>query len=135
MKVFQNLGKFKGDSTFSTWIYRIAYNTAISATRKKKCEFLAIEETVLSNVSEEKVTEAMGRTSSSEQVDRLEKALLQLPPDERTIILLYYIEQKNVEEISTIAGLTTSNVKTKLHRIRKKLFVLLNEKEREKYEY
>ena len=53
MKVFKNLASFKGDCSFSTWIYRIAYNTAISSVRKKRYEFLAIEETTLENVSEE----------------------------------------------------------------------------------
>ncbi len=134
MKVFRNLGKFKGESSFSTWIYRIAYNTAISATRKKKYEFLAVEETQLTNISEEEVELAMGRCSSSGQIERLEKALLLLPPDERAIILLFHIEQKTIEDITTITGLSYSNVKTRLHRIRKKLFVLLNEKEREEYE-
>ena len=47
MKVFKNLASFKGDCSFSTWIYRIAYNTAISSVRKKRYEFLAIEETTL----------------------------------------------------------------------------------------
>ena len=57
MKVFKNLASFKGDCSFSTWIYRIAYNTAISSVRKKRYEFLAIEETTLENVSEEEVTD------------------------------------------------------------------------------
>lgn len=49
IKVFRNLSSFKGDCSFSTWIYRIAYNTAISEVRKKKYEFLAIEETQIEN--------------------------------------------------------------------------------------
>ncbi|MBC8602900.1 sigma-70 family RNA polymerase sigma factor [Parabacteroides acidifaciens] len=81
MKVFKHLSSFKGECSFSTWIYRIAYNTAISETRKKKHEFLAIEDTIINNVSE--------------------------------------------EEVATITGFTPSNVKVKLHRIRKKLFVVL----------
>lgn len=55
MKVFKNLASFKGDCSFSTWIYRIAYNTAISSVRKKRYEFLPIEETTLENVSEEEL--------------------------------------------------------------------------------
>lgn len=134
MKVFRNLDKFKGDSSFSTWVYRIAYNTAISATRKKKYEFLALEETWIQHVSEEEVAELMGRAGSSEQINRLEKALLQLSPEERALILLFYMEQKTVEEIMKITDLSLSNVKTRLHRTRKKLFVLLKEMERTAYE-
>jgi len=129
MKVFRHLSSFKGDSSFSTWIYRIAYNTAISETRKRKQEFLAIEEAQISNVSEEEVADALGHLDNSEQVAQLEAALRLLPEDDRFIILLYYMQEKTVEEVAGITGLTVSNVKTKLHRIRKKLFVLLNKTE------
>ena len=116
MKVFKHL---------STWIYRIAYNTAISETRKKRHEFLAIEESVINNVSEQEVAEALDRTDSSDQIQMLDAALAQLPPDERAIILLFYMKEKTIDEVATITGLTASNIKVKLHRIRKKLFFVL----------
>mgnify|MGYP000834324331 FL=1 len=122
MKVFKHLSSFKGECSFSTWIYRIAYNTAISETRKKRHEFLAIEESVINNVSEQEVAEALDRTDSSDQIQMLDAALAQLPPDERAIILLFYMKEKTIDEVATITGLTASNIKVKLHRIRKKLF-------------
>ena len=125
MKVFKNLASFKGDCSFSTWIYRIAYNTAISSVRKKRYEFLPIEETTLENVSEEEVTNLFGQTESTEQVQRLEVALEQLLPDERALILLFYWKEKTIEELVSITGLTASNIKVKLHRIRKKLFAAI----------
>lgn len=125
IKVFQKLSTFKGECSFSTWIYRIAYNTAISETRKKKYEYLPIEESIINNVSEEEVTDMLGQTDNHQQIQMLDKALTLLPTDERALILLYYMEEKTIEEVSTISGLTESNVKTKLFRIRKKLFVLL----------
>lgn len=129
MKAFRHLSAFKGDCSFSTWVYRIAYNTAISHTRKRKHKLLAIDETVLANVSEEEIAEALGCTDSSEQVGRLEAALGLLPPDERAIILLFYMEEKSINDLTSITGLTVANVKTKLHRIRKKLFVLIKSME------
>lgn len=125
MKVFKHLSSFKGECRFSTWIYRIAYNTAISETRKKRHEFLSIEESLINNVSEEEVAASLGRSDNSEQLDRLDAALGQLPPDERAIILLFYMKEKTIDEVADISGLTPANVKVKLHRIRKKLFVLL----------
>lgn len=125
VKVYRNLASFKGDSSFSTWIYRIAYNTAISETRKKKHEFLAIEEAIINNVSEEEVAKALGQTDTSGQLAKLDAALALLPPDERALILLFYMKEKTVEEVAEITGLSASNVKVKLHRIRKKLFVIL----------
>lgn len=118
MKVFKHLSSFKGECSFSTWIYRIAYNTAISETRKKRHEFLAIEESVINNVSEQEVAEALDRTDSSDQIQMLDAALAQLPPDERAIILLFYMKEKTIDEVATITGLTASNIKVKLHRIR-----------------
>ena len=113
MKVFKHLSSFKGECSFSTWIYRIAYNTAISETRKKRHEFLAIEESVINNVSEQEVAEALDRTDSSDQIQMLDAALL------------FYMKEKTIDEVATITGLTASNIKVKLHRIRKKLFFVL----------
>lgn len=129
IKVFRTLAAFKGDCSFSTWIYKIAYNIAISATRKKKQEFLFIEEDMLANVSEQAVADALGRTSNEEQLAMLDKAMEKLLPDERGLILLFYQKEKTIEEIASISGLSESNVKTKLHRIRRKLFVLLKKME------
>lgn len=125
VKVYRKLSSFKGECSFSTWIYRIAYNTAISATRRKKHEFLAIEEAAMDNVSEEEVAETLGRTGNAERMERLDDALAQLTPEERAVILLFYMKAKTVDEVAEITGLTPSNVKVKLHRIRKKLFVIL----------
>lgn len=131
LKVFRNLSSFRGKSSFSTWLYRIAYNTAISETRKKRQEFLAIDETQFSNISEEEVNIRLGHTDNSEQIVLLEKALDKLSPDDRFVILLFYMEDKSVEEVAVITGLTVSNVKTKLHRIRKRLYVLLMDRKEE----
>ncbi|MDR2496138.1 MAG: sigma-70 family RNA polymerase sigma factor [Tannerellaceae bacterium] len=129
MKAFRHLDSFKGESSFSTWLYRIAYNTAISETRKKKREYLAIEEAQIENVSEEQIAAAMGISDEQEQIRRLELAMEQLPPNDKALILLFYMEDKSVEEIAQISGLSQSNVKTRMHRIRKKLYVILNEME------
>lgn len=125
LKVFRHLSSFKADCSFSTWIYRIAYNTAISELRRKKQEFVAIDESQINNVSEEEVSNLLGSTSATEQLDKLEAALAQLPPDERALIMLFYMKEKSVDELTVITGLGASNVKVKLHRIRKKLFVLI----------
>lgn len=125
LKIFKSLSGFKGDSSFSTWLYRIAYNTAVSATRKKKQEFLAIEERLIDNATEADLVDIYGLDDNEERFRKLEEALMLLPPDERGLILLFYIEGKAIEEIAGISGLSMTNVKTKLHRIRKKLYLIL----------
>jgi RNA polymerase sigma-70 factor (ECF subfamily) len=132
LKAYRSLSSFQGNSRFSTWLYRIACNTAVSATRKARHEWPAIEESLIGNVAEEDVSEALAQASKEEQLTRLEAALAQLPPDERALILLFYMQAKTVEEIAAVTGLTASNVKTRLHRIRKKMFVLMNIMEQNK---
>lgn len=129
IKVFKHLSSFNETCSFSTWLYRITYNVAISATRKRKHEFLSIDDALIHNISEREVEELLGRTDEAKWVQMLEEALGLLPAEERALILLFYTEEKTVEEITLISGLTKSNVKTKLFRIRKKLFVLLKEME------
>lgn len=129
MKVYKNISSFKGSSSFSTWIYRIAYNTAISATRRRKMEYLAIEESQLNNVSEEALNDSMACLDHSERIVRLEHALELLLPNERAMILLFYMQEKTIDDMTQITGLSNSNVKTKLHRIRKKIVILLQEME------
>ena len=128
MKIYRNLDSFKGESNFSTWIYRIAYNTAISETRKKKYELLSFDDTVINNITESDVANAFGHVDKTEQIESLEKALKDLSPDERALILFFYMKDKSIDEISDITGFSVSNVKTKLHRIRKKLYILMTNK-------
>ncbi|MDR1675780.1 MAG: RNA polymerase sigma factor [Tannerella sp.] len=125
LKAYRSLASFQGNSRFSTWLYRIAYNTAISATRKKKYEWLALEDCLPEQLAEEDASNVPEQESDDEQLERLEEAMKRLSPDERALILLFYRQEKSIEEIAAITGLTVSNVKTRLHRIRKKLFVLM----------
>jgi len=125
LKAFRSLSSFQGNSLFSTWLYRIAYNVAVSATRKKKYEWLAIEDSMLENVSVDEISDEIEQLEKEEQLSRLEQAVEQLLPDERALISLFYLQGKKVEKIVTITGLSTSNVKTKLHRVRKKMLLLM----------
>jgi RNA polymerase sigma-70 factor (ECF subfamily) len=125
LKAYRSLASFQGNSRFSTWLYRIAYNVAISATRKKKYEWRAMEDNMLEQVAEGDANDIPEQESDDERLEWLEAALKQLSPDDRALILLFYRQEKSVEEIVAITGLTVSNVKTRLHRIRKKLFALM----------
>ena len=125
VKAFGSLARFRGDCSFSTWIYRIAYNLAISATRKKSEDFLSIDESVLSEVPDEQDETFLGDSDVEQRIMYLNRALERLSPDERAMILLFYKDNKTMEEIAVISGLTETNVKTKICRIRKKLYILI----------
>lgn len=126
MKVFSSLQRYKGNCEFSTWIYRIAYNTAISHMRKQRREISYIEESLYTNVSEEEVEQLLNRTDNSEQIERLEQAINGLEAEEKALLTLFYTDMRSISEIAEISGLTPTNVKTKLYRIRKKLYIILS---------
>ena len=128
LKAFQQLSSFKAESSFSTWIYRIATNLAISAVRKKRNDVLRLEDSVFANLSDTQVDEAL-EDESEEQMERLQQAMNQLEADERALITLYYLEEKPLAEVAFILGMTEGNAKVKLHRIRKKLYVLIKNQE------
>lgn len=128
LKAFQQLSSFKAESSFSTWIYRIATNLAISAVRKKRNDVLRLDDSVFANLSDIQVDEAL-EDDSEEQMERLQQAMNQLEADERALITLYYLEEKPLAEVAFILGITEGNAKVKLHRIRKKLYVLIKNQE------
>jgi RNA polymerase sigma-70 factor (ECF subfamily) len=129
LKAFRKLDTFKGDCSFSTWLFRIAYNTAVSATRKSKIVFPLIDETVLARVADEEADAVFEEDENEELLQKLEIALGQLNLEDRALITLYYTENKPVAEIAAIMELTADNVKIKLFRIRKKLYVLINKQQ------
>jgi len=126
LKAYQSLKTFEGKSKFSTWLYRIAYNAAISKTRKKKMELVAIEETVITNYSTDEIGRNMNELEENDRQLILERALLRLTDEESLLITLFYKNENSIEDISNITGLTVSNVKVRLHRIRKKLYEEMN---------
>ena len=128
LKAFQQLSSFKAESSFSTWIYRIATNVAISAVRKKKNETIRLDESVFFNLSESQVDEAL-EDESEEQLQRLQRAMEKLEADERALVTLYYMEEKPLSEVAFILGMTEGNAKVKLHRIRKKLYIFIKDQE------
>lgn len=128
LKAFRNLSRYKGDCRFSTWLYRIAYNTSISATRKKKQEFVYIEESTINNVPDERADEVIASVSDEDRMSLLCRAIDQLNGEEKALVTLFYYEERSIEEIGEVLNLTIGNVKVKLHRTRKKIYVLMNEK-------
>ena len=109
---------FKGESKLSTWMYRIALNTAIAAYRKPKIDITYPEELP------DHVPYASD-TNSSENEQLLFRALRTLTDAEKAVISLY-LEDYSYQEIATITGLTENNVGVRLNRIKTKLKERLN---------
>jgi RNA polymerase sigma factor (sigma-70 family) len=121
LKVFQALKTFERKSKFSTWLYRIVYNAAISRTRKKRLDMVPMDNYVIHNYTEDEVASGICEIDPEEQKAMVERAMERLTDDENLLITLFYKGENSIEEISNITGLSMSNVKVRLHRIRKKL--------------
>ena len=121
IKVFKSLEQFKGDAEFSTWLYRVAYNTTLSELRKRKFSFVLIDDNTF--MGNEPSVESIDEMDSEQRLACLDTALKRLSPDDAFLITLYYLEEQSIDEISEISNLSVSNVKVRLHRIRKKLAV------------
>lgn len=115
VKVYLSIKSYRKESKLSTWIYSIAYNTAISKSRKKKYQKELITD---KNYTAFDISEI-------EEKEQINKALKQLYPNERGIIMMYYFEEFSVKEIAEISSLSVSNVKITLHRTRLKLKAIL----------
>jgi len=127
LKVYHSLGGFQRKSRFSTWIYRIAYNTAITKTRKKKWDMQPLDQDIATNYTEDEVVEDVYALTDEQQKVLIDKAMERLSEHDYIMITLYYKESCSISEISKTMNLSESNVKVKLHRIRKKLQNEMNE--------
>lgn len=125
IKVFKSITKFKGGSKFSTWIYKVAYNTCLDNLKKDKNKFVADN---IDEIAENKTashTNALEILQAKEQQQIVQRCLQLLPGNESFLLTLYYVEDLSLDEIATIVGIKTNNVKIKLYRSRKKLAALL----------
>lgn len=128
MKAFEHLSSFNGKSNFSTWIYRIAYNTALSFLRKKNVEQTVIDDNQWNRISDTQIDDALNN-ESEEQIEKLQQALTKLTAEERALVTLFYEEEHSIQELAQILNLNEGNIKVKLHRLRKKLYVLMQKED------
>lgn len=126
VKAYERLGSWRGESALSTWLYRIVYTTAVSSLRSdggrggrggKRSDFFDS-----SSVSFDALPDEEGDWEVTEQnITRMGRALEQLAPLDRTLVSLFYLEERSVREVAAICGESEGNVKTRLHRVRLRL--------------
>lgn len=127
IRVYKSLNKFKGDSKFSTWIYRITYNSCLDTLKKYKQEYQIVPLDDYTGHQAIILENAFDALAEKEQKQIIEDCLHRLPNEDSFLLTLYYFEEQSLDEISKILGLTANNVKVKLFRSRKKLTSILKE--------
>jgi RNA polymerase sigma-70 factor (ECF subfamily) len=112
--------RFRGESKFSTWLYRIALNTAISGLRKRKNHISSYEpESLPTDIQDEAYD-----VEKELQLDQLYSAVRELSEIERAIVMLY-LEDKPYDEMEDILGINQNNLRVKMNRIKEKLRKLI----------
>jgi len=113
--------KFRGDSKFSTWMYRVALNTAITLYRKKKRGIQTQDyDTVHFRIKAEEYND-----ETEQQLTLLYNAVKELNDIDKALVFLY-LEDKNYRDISETLGISEVNARVKMNRVKKKLRNILN---------
>ena len=114
LKVYRNLSQFQGNARFSTWLYRIAYNTALNGISRRK-EYLSLveDESLPDNNSPER-----GALRSAAKT-AVRKALKELPERYRICVDLYFFYDQSYQEIEVITGYPVNTVKSHVFRAKK----------------
>jgi RNA polymerase sigma factor (sigma-70 family) len=122
IKAFNNLKKFNRESKFSTWLYRIVFNTALTAKKKQK-------KNTHFDIDHAKNTLYDDAISISEVSDRhkyISMALNRLSEADNTALTLFYLKELSLEEICEIINASMSSLKVRLHRARKRMAIEMN---------
>ena len=134
VRVHQHLADFKGESAFSTWVFRIATHLAIDSVRRErtraKDELEEADEAALSEGGEGILSTALGTNPQEtalrhELMDQIGEALDRLPEKHRTILVLREVEGLSYEELAERLGLHKGTVMSRLFHARKKMQELL----------
>ena len=123
IQVFRKLKTFRGDSALSTWIYRVATNTALMHFRKKVLRQVSLDQSPRQDAPTEKLDLSQDDGRLKGTVDRiaLSRAIGELPYGYRTIFLLHDVEGYGHQEIARRLGCSVGNSKSQLHKARLKI--------------
>ncbi len=128
IKAFSSIGRFKGKSSFFTWLYRIAVNTTLSQLKKNRLRRFFSLENINDEASSSEIVEALSVKTRTEKgalvrelQERLNEALQKLSPKHRTVVVLFEIEGLSHQEISEIMNCSVGTVRSRLHYAKQQL--------------
>lgn len=133
LNAYQSLGSFKGDSQFFTWLYRIAFNTAISLKRKQRAVLSLragrTDEGGVEPLDPSEESRPEHALERAEQERRIQRALARLSPEHRAVLILKDMEGQKYEAMAEILQVPIGTVRSRLHRARLELRELLQRDE------
>ncbi len=114
LQAWHGYGRYRGDAAISTWLYRVALNTAITHKRRQRNAIATTPQLPLIDIADD------GQAPYAEEYRIMHKLIGELPPLDKALVLLY-LEDRPHNEIAEILGISISNVGTKLNRIKDRL--------------
>ena len=131
IRAYQAISRFRGQSTFYTWLYRIGVNVSLNAAQKEKrrVDTASLDDVIESkSISSDVIFSKKAPDSDIERIqlrEHIQKILLELTPDHRAVIVLKDLEDQSQEEIAEALGCSIGTVKSRLSRARAHLRDLL----------
>lgn len=125
VKVYQVLQTFKGDSKFSTWVYKIAYYRSLDYLKKQKRNLNTSSIDTEVEYHLPSIENTLDRLEAEERKKTIKRAIDGLPENDAVVITLHYFEELSLKEIADIMGIEANTVKVRLFRSRKRLAELL----------
>lgn len=134
IKAFQAIGRFKGKSSFFTWLYRIAINTSMTFLKKQGRRRYINVETLTEEASSAEIVEKLVAKNRSEKgalvhelQEKLNESLQKLSPKHRTVVILHEIQGLEHSEIAEITKTSVGTVRSRLHYAKQQLQSYLQE--------
>lgn len=116
VKAYRNLHTFRRESKFSSWLYRIVYNTAITHFNAPVWKYES--DAPLTDLPLQSDFDVESKIAATEQAAMIADILEEMPKGDALLLTLYYLEDHSVKEVAKIIGLNESNVKVRLFRAR-----------------
>ena len=128
---YRTLNKYDSEkASFATWLTRIAYYKAGGYLRRRAKAMIYIEEheSLIAHVTDE-MADSVFKEATSKRIEYLRLAIRHIPPDDQTLLQLYYTDDRPLKDIAYILDRSPSYLATRLQRIRKKLYIMIKELE------
>lgn len=114
IKVFESIDRFKFESRFSTWLYRVVINTSYNALKRKKVK-MSIDDMEMNGIIEPMV-KGIDAINAIDQNHYIQQAFEMLRTDEALVLRLFYISELSISEIHKVTGFSVAKIKVDLHR-------------------
>ena len=125
LKVFNSLPRYKEEAKFSTWIYKITYNTCLDRLKKNKKERVVIYTDDFNVHQANQIETVLENIDEKERNEKIQECMQLMPPEDAFLLTLYYFDDQSLEEIAKVIDCNSNNVKIKLYRSRKKMASIL----------